>query len=201
MKSGGDTKQAIFEAAADLFAKDGYHNVSMREIADSVGVTSSSIYNHYESKEAILLDIYHYFDDNMTKLQPDIPQLLKWVETLHPHDVLRRTTMIYPPEILDNMARSMLVTSSMTRADPRADQIIYKNLIDLSFKVDCPILEKMMALDLIEPLDIESFALIHSCYSHSAAVRFYTDHMIDNETWFRGLETIFQLVRVKKTPK
>lgn len=43
-------------AAADLFARENYYNVSMRQIADRVGIQPSSIYNHYESKEAILLD-------------------------------------------------------------------------------------------------------------------------------------------------
>ncbi|MDO5831257.1 MAG: TetR/AcrR family transcriptional regulator [Methanobrevibacter sp.] len=55
-----NTKEKIFEVALDLFSKKGYDSVSLREIADNVGIKKSSIYSHYTSKEAILMDIFEY---------------------------------------------------------------------------------------------------------------------------------------------
>ena len=55
-----NTKEKIFEVALDLFSKKGYDSVSLREIADNVGIKKSSIYSHYPSKEAILMDIFEY---------------------------------------------------------------------------------------------------------------------------------------------
>ena len=55
-----NTKEKIFEASLDLFSKKGYDSVSLREIADNVGIKKSSIYSHYSSKEAILMDIFEY---------------------------------------------------------------------------------------------------------------------------------------------
>ena len=55
-----NTKEKIFEVALDLFSKKGYDSVSLREIADNVGIKKSSIYSHYPSKEAILMDILEY---------------------------------------------------------------------------------------------------------------------------------------------
>ena len=57
-----NTKEKIFEAALDLFSKKGYDSVSLREIADNVGIKKSSIYSHYPSKEAILMDIFEYLN-------------------------------------------------------------------------------------------------------------------------------------------
>ena len=57
------TKEKIFDAALDLFSKKGYDSVSLREIAEEVGIKKSSIYSHYPSKEAILMDIFEYFTD------------------------------------------------------------------------------------------------------------------------------------------
>ena len=57
------TKEKIFDAALDLFSKKGYDSVSLREIAEEVGIKKSSIYSHYPSKEAILMDIFEYFQD------------------------------------------------------------------------------------------------------------------------------------------
>lgn len=58
-----NTKEKIFDVALDLFSKKGYDSVSLREIADEVGIKKSSIYSHYSSKEAILMDIFEYFTD------------------------------------------------------------------------------------------------------------------------------------------
>ena len=55
-----NTKEKIFEVSLDLFSKKGYDSVSLREIAEEVGIKKSSIYSHYPSKEAILMDIFEY---------------------------------------------------------------------------------------------------------------------------------------------
>lgn len=56
-----NTKEKIFDVSLDLFSKKGYDSVSLREIASEVGIKKSSIYSHYPSKEAILMDIFDYF--------------------------------------------------------------------------------------------------------------------------------------------
>ncbi len=58
-----NTKEKIFDVALDLFSRKGYDSVSLREIAEGVGIKKSSIYSHYPSKEAILMDIFNYFTD------------------------------------------------------------------------------------------------------------------------------------------
>lgn len=55
------TKEKIFEISLDLFSKNGFNAVSVREIARKVGIRESSIYNHYKNKEAILDAIIDYF--------------------------------------------------------------------------------------------------------------------------------------------
>lgn len=56
-----NTKEKIFNVALDLFSQKGYDSVSLREIAEEVGIKKSSIYSHYRSKEEILMDIFDYF--------------------------------------------------------------------------------------------------------------------------------------------
>ena len=72
-----NTKEKIFDVALDLFSKKGYDSVSLREIAEEVGIKKSSIYSHYASKEAILMDIFEYFTD-----------LFKYDELLNSKDLL-----------------------------------------------------------------------------------------------------------------
>ena len=59
-----NTKEKIFNVSLDLFSKKGYDSVSLREIAEEVGIKKSSIYSHYPSKEAILMDIFNQFSES-----------------------------------------------------------------------------------------------------------------------------------------
>lgn len=51
------TKGRIKIVAVELFTERGYEKTSLREIADRVGITKASLYYHYPSKQALLLDI------------------------------------------------------------------------------------------------------------------------------------------------
>lgn len=51
------TDRRILEAATRLFYEKGYHGTSMREIAAAVGIRAASVYNHYEGKEDLLVQI------------------------------------------------------------------------------------------------------------------------------------------------
>ncbi len=49
------TRFRIQQEAARLFVASGYHGVSMREVAEAVGVTKPALYHHYADKEALFL--------------------------------------------------------------------------------------------------------------------------------------------------
>ena len=48
-----DRKHQIIKKAGKLFSKSGYHKITMRDIADSCGITEAALYKHYDSKDAI----------------------------------------------------------------------------------------------------------------------------------------------------
>lgn len=55
--SGEKTAKAIERAAVRLFAERGYAAVSMRAIAEHVGIQVGALYNHFATKQDILLAI------------------------------------------------------------------------------------------------------------------------------------------------
>ena len=56
-----DTKKKILSSALDFFSQNGYSGASIRQIARSVGVRESAIYNHFKSKEEIFQTILSSF--------------------------------------------------------------------------------------------------------------------------------------------
>jgi AcrR family transcriptional regulator len=50
---GQRTRQAILDAALDLFADKGYFGTSLRDLATKVGVRESALYNYFPGKEAL----------------------------------------------------------------------------------------------------------------------------------------------------
>jgi AcrR family transcriptional regulator len=50
---GRQTRQAILDAALELFADKGYFGTSLRDIAAAVGVRESALYNYFPGKEAL----------------------------------------------------------------------------------------------------------------------------------------------------
>lgn len=50
---GQRTRQAILDAALDLFAEKGFFGTSLRDLAAVVGVRESALYNYFPSKDAL----------------------------------------------------------------------------------------------------------------------------------------------------
>ncbi len=59
LSKGERTRQAIEEAAYQLFLEQGYSATSMRQIAERAGIALGGIYNHFACKDAIFEAIIH----------------------------------------------------------------------------------------------------------------------------------------------
>jgi AcrR family transcriptional regulator len=76
------TKDKIIFAAIDLFAEKGYDAVSMREIAQRVGIQKSSLYSHFESKEEILDRVLELPASSINMIAPKDFNIEKMIDTL-----------------------------------------------------------------------------------------------------------------------
>src|SRR5210317_1620068 len=60
------TQERLLNAAAELFSKQGYAGVSMRDIAGEVGFTQAAIYHHFSNKEALYIAAVTYLFEQHT---------------------------------------------------------------------------------------------------------------------------------------
>lgn len=75
-----NTRGKILEVAVELYATKGYTQTTLREISAAAGIKASSIYNHFESKEAILDVIYEEYMSwtmNTTRTEDEVAEAIK----------------------------------------------------------------------------------------------------------------------------
>lgn len=56
------TRDRIIHAAVDLFYRDGFHSVGLDRILTEAGVTKTTFYNHFESKEQLVMEALRAHD-------------------------------------------------------------------------------------------------------------------------------------------
>ena len=67
-------RDSILAAAVQLFAQYGYHAAPLRDIARIAGIQAASIYHHYPSKQALLVEI---METHMQRLNTSLEYILK----------------------------------------------------------------------------------------------------------------------------
>ena len=160
---GEKTKNRILEEAIELFAKKGYKGVSIRELARSVGIKESSIYNHYGSKDEILTAILDLFTSKMEgtvltedeieeKITAYSPEEFWWVGTSKFMDATESARM---------EKISLIVFQEMFR-DVRARDIALKELFSRQQELIELIFTKMKERGIIGQMDTEALANAYS---------------------------------------
>lgn len=120
------TKKKIFNSAVELFVSKGFDNVSLRDIADKVGIRQSTIYNHFKSKQEILDSIYEFYkvyflkdrlslEDMEVKLQNDnLIDIIKYIrydfDKEYEHKMSDITKIIFQRISIDDRARNIFKT-------------------------------------------------------------------------------------------
>src|SRR6266446_8476796 len=66
-------REKILAAAVHLFAEYGYNAATMRDIARMAGIQAASIYYHYASKQALLVEI---MDTHMQRLDAKLEHIV-----------------------------------------------------------------------------------------------------------------------------
>jgi AcrR family transcriptional regulator len=58
-------RRQLFEVALSLFAEHGYASTTMDDIAEAAGVTKPLVYQHFESKRALYLELMDVFSSEL----------------------------------------------------------------------------------------------------------------------------------------
>jgi AcrR family transcriptional regulator len=73
-------RDKVLAAAVQLFAEYGYHAATMRDIARIAGIQAASIYYHYSSKQALLIEI---MQTHMRQLNANLERIVSKQDTVY----------------------------------------------------------------------------------------------------------------------
>jgi AcrR family transcriptional regulator len=134
--SGAERKRAIARAVAPLFARQGFHGTTTRDIARAAGVSEALIYRHFPSKESLYRSIGEEQLENreahpgmagLLEMRPSTERLVRDVEYLVAHIAAGREDV--QPRL---MAQSLLGDGGYARAALRRFVEAYGPHLDAS---------------------------------------------------------------------
>lgn len=103
------SRQRILEAAARLFRDKGYAAVNLREIAARAGMKAGSLYYHFDSREAIVLEI---LDAGIEAVHAEVRTAIDALPTTTPAiEIIRTGILIH--------LRSLFIHNNYTSANVR----------------------------------------------------------------------------------
>ena len=65
----------IVEAAATCFAEKGFHQTSMRDLAKRAGVSLGNVYNHFDSKTDLILEMAKLEADELREVRTELSKV------------------------------------------------------------------------------------------------------------------------------
>jgi AcrR family transcriptional regulator len=185
------TKEKIYRAAARMFSKLGYDNVTMEDLAKAVGIAHSSIYNHFRSKKDILLGLYQAYTEQCNSASPDVNAALESVEAIPPVELLLSMDFEFDQDTEEIMRCILAIATRNMQTDADSRQFIIDTAFSASDRLVTPIVTRLIELGKIEPIDIEAFASILDHYAFSSIALVATPMNKSAAEWRKGLEYLY----------
>ena len=166
-----DTKERILETALEMFSQNGYNGTNIRELTAALGLVKSSIYKHFEDKEAIwntLLDrMIAYYDEHfgstehlppvLDSLEALVAMTMRMVDfTVHDEKIVMTRKLLTIEQFRDDRARALATKHFLTGLSEMFTHV-FSGMMDRGLlRRDDP---AMLAFAYTAPIS----ALIHLC--------------------------------------
>lgn len=160
------TKAKILDAAIDLYASKGYTQTTLREISGVAGIKASSVYNHFESKEAILDAIYNQYIAWMQDMLPSEEEVdapiaaLMDDKPLTPEKLLSIMFYKFPQSEMEKYRKIMRIIYYEPNNNARIYILKQSIISDNSIEYVKNIFSKLVDKGLLQPFDIDSAACL-----------------------------------------
>lgn len=181
-----DDRQRILNAAIVLFSTVGYASTTTKDIATATDLPPAQIYNHFNSKDAILEAIYRLYNESLLALRPEEEQYLPILRAGTAEEILN--IFNFPlPEPIDLHFRVVRIVQSRKLSDRRAMECYLHTSWETSVAYIGGVMDKGVEIGRINMTreEIASFTyLVHATREYSANLA----TMIPEQATFRAME-------------
>lgn len=157
-KRGLETTRRILDAAADLFARNGYDGVSVREIAEKVGIKESSLYNHFKSKSDILEALFNEFTKEAPLSRPSDSELDKLFAIMEPEEIFKTILFNVGKQVSGTLANTAMIIHSEQLKNMRAAKMYYQYMVNEPSDYYQRLIDNMIKRGMIKPINSRIFA-------------------------------------------
>jgi len=157
-EAGSKTKEQILVEGTVLFAKKGYAAVSMRDLADAIGIKPASLYNHFESKEALWEAVLEQAYDLYTLYFRQLGEAIDQADTFQ--EVLELIFLEPKKWANEFTCYAFSVVQSEQFRDERASRIFNETFLNFSIDFISARFDRCVELGLAPKFDTRTIAAI-----------------------------------------
>lgn len=117
--SGPDRRRQILDMALISFSSGGYHNTSMNDIAETLGITKPAVYQYFDSKRALYLELLHDVSHDLILTVTDAI-----AQATEPRDQTEQGLVAYFTWVADHREAFALLFESSERVDEEFADIV-----------------------------------------------------------------------------
>ncbi|MFH1241055.1 MAG: TetR/AcrR family transcriptional regulator [Pseudomonadota bacterium] len=178
-------RQQISDAAMRLFAKNGYHNTTVRDIARLSKISTGSIYDYIKNKEDILFLVSKNFFDNLQR------EVEKAVKGLDDPLMKLRAAIEATLTVIDRFQEYVLITYRESKYFKRQDLMGIFQQEDFFIDIFLRIMEEGSQKGLFQVREPFVVANLLTLMSHCWALKRYK---LKEYSLFSFKETLIELV-------
>ncbi|MEL7603195.1 MAG: TetR/AcrR family transcriptional regulator [Bacillota bacterium] len=157
-KNGIETRERLLDAAAELFARQGFDGVSVYAIASAAGIRESSVYNHFASKADILEALFEQFIAQTPSLRPSDAEIDQMLLIMQPQEVFKAILFHFGSRVSDRMYNIAMVINNEKYKNPRAVEMYYRHVVAEPSDYYERLIRKMVQRGMVGAVDARMFA-------------------------------------------
>ena len=157
-KRGLETIRKILDISADLFARNGYDGVSMRQIAENAGIKESSLYNHFKSKTDIMETLFDEFISLVPQTRPSDEETDRMLMLMDPEEVFKNIIFQVGRSVSGTLLNTLMIINYEKFRNPRAAEMYYKYVVKEPADYYERLINKMIERKMVKPVDARIIA-------------------------------------------
>ncbi len=154
------TKTRILHVALDLFAKDGYTAVSIRDICAQVGIKESTVYYHFKNKRAIFDELFQTFQRTAQGMMDLLDHEMNGVDKIEDSAFQMVCDVFFEKYLMDDFCNRFIRLISLEQLNNAEVQALYtKWMFDEPLRFQSRIFSRMIGAGILPSVNSDYTAI------------------------------------------